>query len=203
MIIDSVLPPFRSVTIAIFVPAILLSCIQNPTVDSLPADTGKFSAITSKDPYFKPRAAEQFAWYGEPIVADKHSITKVTPQARQFIKHSIEAQLQAKGFGITTLPSQADYLVSAAIILDKSGSNQELNAFVSAFPGLGTSMNYQEEGMLMVLITRPGSTRNSPILWRGVIQAYVVGEELSPQMRESRLRAYITHLMSSIPAVSD
>ncbi|MFT5451917.1 MAG: hypothetical protein ACI9N9_001403 [Enterobacterales bacterium] len=188
--------------ISVFIAALALMTTACTQVETKPAATDNlnaYSAVVTADEYFKPKANDKFVWYNEPLLTDEDHTVKSPAATKRFVENQIEAQIRLKKYNITEQASDADYMIGAAIILDNSEMSQQVSNFVKVFPGIKDSINHYKEGTILVVITRPGDIRENKILWRGAIQAYMVGEELTKEERQLRVQAFIKQLMNSFP----
>jgi len=162
-------------------------------------DARRFSAVTRTDPSFRPEVGDNLVWFSDLIVQDENADIQATPAQVALIQATIESQLIQKKYRFTENVDQAQYMVAAAIVMDDSDQSQEINDLVQIFPGLSGTINDLEQGTLLVVIFPPSDPRTAPLLWRGAIQVYVVGEALPEAMRMDRLRSLATRLMSAVP----
>ncbi|NKB34887.1 MAG: hypothetical protein GKR91_17465 [Pseudomonadales bacterium] len=163
------------------------------------SDARRFSAVTRIDPNFNPERGSQLVWFSDLIVQDSSAGLQATAQQVSVIQGTIESQLMRKYYRFTENRDDADYMVAAALVMDDSVQSQEITDLVQIFPGLANAFNDLESGTLLVVITAPTDPRTAPLLWRGAIQAYTVGEALPDQMRLDRLRSFTARLIDAVP----
>lgn len=158
-----------------------------------------YSAVATTDESFSPKANDKFVWYNEVLINHENTEIDHIEGTKRFIEATIEDEVKLKNYTITQDDSIADYMIGAAVILDDSKESQQISNFVKVFPEIGPSINHYKEGTVIVVITKPGDIRKSKILWRGAIQTYILGEELTSEQRQVRVKAFIKQLMSSLP----
>jgi exopolysaccharide biosynthesis protein len=188
--------------ISVFIAALALmttACTQIETKPAVTDNLNAYSAVVTADEDFKPKANDKFVWYNELLLADQDHTVKSPAATKRFIENQIEAAVRSKKYNITEQVADADYMIGAAVILDNSEMSQQVSNFVQVFPGIRDSIGHYKEGTILVVITKPGDIRHSKILWRGAIQAYVLGEKLTDQERQLRVQAFIQQLMNSFP----
>ena len=186
----------------IFIATLALMTTACTQVEIKPAETtnlNAYSAVVTADESFKPKANDKFVWYDELLLTDEDHTIKAPAAAKRFIENQIEAEIRLKKYNITEQVTDADYMIGAAVILDNSEMSQQVSKFVKVFPGIRDSIGNYKEGTILVVITRPGDITRNQILWRGAIQAYIVGEELTQEERQLRVQAFIQQLMGSFP----
>ena len=138
-------------------------------------------------------------WFSDLIVQNENAATRATPEQAALIQETIESQLIRKDYQFTDDVDQADYMVAAALVMDGSPQSQQITELVQIFPSLAGAFNDLDQGTLPVVISPPTDPRTAPLLWRGAIQVYVVGEALSPAMRMSRIQSLAARLISAVP----
>lgn len=173
------------------------ACSQVQTVST--ENPNAYSAVSTADESFAPKANDKFVWYNEVLIKDNNADLQEVEAAKKFIENTVEEEVRLKNYIITEDVDAADYMVGAAVILDNSKESQQISKFVKVFPEIAASINNYKEGTIIVVITKPGDIRKNKILWRGAIQTYVIGEELTKEEREVRGQAFIKQLMSSLP----
>lgn len=185
---------------SIFITAIALMTTACSQVQTQNADNpNAYSAVSSADESFKPKAQDKFVWYKEVLIQHDNTEIDQLEGTKRFIENTIKNEVQLKNYTITEDVASADYMIGSAVILDNSKESQQISNFVKVFPEIGASISNYKEGTMIVVITKPGDIRKSKILWRGAIQTYVIGEELTDEQRQVRVRAFIKQLMSSLP----
>ncbi|MBL4798348.1 MAG: DUF4136 domain-containing protein [Oleispira sp.] len=175
------------------------ACTQVQTKPVASDNLNTYSAIVTADESFHPKANDTFVWYDELVLADENDTVQSPKKTKRFVEKLIEDEVRLKHYQFTDKASQANYMIGAAVILDNSEMSQKISNFVEIFPSLRQSINQYNEGTLLVVIARPGDMSKSKILWRGAIQAYVAGEEMSLEQRQLRTQAFIKQLMNSLP----
>ena len=175
------------------------ACTQVQTKPVASDNLNTYSAIVTADESFHPKANETFVWYDELVLADENDTVQSPQKTKRFVETLIEDEVRLKHYQFTDKASQANYMIGAAVILDNSEMSQKISNFVEIFPSLRQSINQYNEGTLLVVIARPGDMSQSKILWRGAIQAYVAGEEMSLEQRQLRTQAFIKQLMNGLP----
>ena len=175
------------------------ACTQVQTKPVASDNLNTYSAIVTADESFHPKANDVFVWYDEIVLADENDTVQSPTETKRFVEKLIEDEVRLKHYQFTDKASQANYMIGAAVILDNSEMSQKISNFVEIFPSLRQSINQYNEGTLLVVIARPGDMSKSKILWRGAIQAYVAGEEMSLEQRQLRTQAFIKQLMNSLP----
>ncbi len=162
-------------------------------------DARRYTAITRTEPGFRPSAGAKLVWFSDIIVQDENASVRATPEQIALIQQTIESQLIRKNYLFTDDIDSADYMVAAALIGDDSTQSRQITELVQLFPELANAFNDLEQGTLLVVISPPTDPRTATLLWRGAIQAYTVGEALSPELRMSRLRSYTARLIDAVP----
>lgn len=175
------------------------ACTQVKTQPAASDNLNAYSAVVTADESFSPKANDTFVWYDEVILADENHTVKSPKATKRFVETLIEDEVRLKQYQFTDKASKADYMIGAAVILDNSEMSQQISNFVEIFPSLRESINHYNEGTILVVITRPGDIRQNKILWRGAVQAYVAGEEISVEQRQMRTQAFVKQLMDSLP----
>lgn len=175
------------------------ACTQVQTKPVASDNLNTYSAIVTADESFHPKANDTFVWYDELVLTDENDTVQSRKATKRFVEKTIEDEVRLKQYKFTDKASQADYMIGAAVILDDSEMSQKISNFVEIFPSLRESINHYNDGTILVVITRPGDMSQSKILWRGAIQAYVAGEEVSLEQRQIRTQAFIKQLMASLP----
>jgi hypothetical protein len=162
-------------------------------------DARRFTVVSRIDPGFRPETGASIAWVVDFIVQDENSEVKATDAQAVFIKDTIDSLLQRKQYRLIEDAAEADYMVAAAVLLDNSSESQQITDLVQIYPGLGDAFNDLEQGTLMVIIVAPDYAENSPILWRGAIQAYTMGDALAEEVQLARLQGIISRLINAVP----
>lgn len=175
------------------------ACTQMETKPAATDNRNAYSAVVTADESFSPKANDAFVWYDELLLTDEEHTVKSPAAAKRFIGNQIETEIRLKKYNITNKVAEADYMIGAAVILDNSEMSQQVSNFVEVFPGIRDSIGHYKEGTILVVITKPGAMKQNKILWRGAIQAYIVGEELTKEERQLRIQAFIKQLMASFP----
>ena len=175
------------------------ACTQVQTKPVASDNLNTYSAIVTADESFHPKANDTFVWYDELVLADENETVQSPKETKRFVEKLIEDEVRLKHYQFTDKASQANYMIGAAVILDNSEMSQKISNFVEIFPSLRQSINQYNEGTVLVVIARPGDMSQSKILWRGAIQAYVAGEEMSLEQRQLRTQAFIKQLMNGLP----
>lgn len=187
---------------SIFIAALAMitsACTQVETKPVATDNRNAYSAVVTADESFSPKANDTFIWHNKPLLTDEDHLVSSPATAKQFVSNQIDAEIRLKKYMITDNMAEADYMIGAAVILDNSKMSQKVSNFVEVFPGIRDSIGHYKEGTLLVVITKPGDIQENKILWRGAIQAYIIGEELSEEERQLRTRAFIKQLMASFP----
>jgi len=179
--------------------ALLAGCSSPPQTGQVHNDAHRFTAVSRKAPEFKPRAQQRLIWYGDLIVEDQQSSTKITAENRQFIKQTLEQQLRLHNYRFTQDPETADYVVGAALLLDNSPESRNIENFLQLHPMVGSALGRYPTGTLMVAILKPGEINQQSVLWRGAIQAFNMGESLPSEINRARIEEFITRLIDSVP----
>ena len=177
---------------------LLTGCVTD-TEDRIMDDARRFSAVTLNDPSFRPAAGDKLVWYSDLIVQDENAAIRATSEQISLVQSTMESQLIGKNYQFTDEPSEADYMIAAALVMDESTQSQQINDLVQIFPGIGGAFTDFDPGSLLVVISPPTDPRTAPLLWRGAIQVFMVGDALSPAMRMSRIQSMVTRLMNAVP----
>ena len=159
----------------------------------------RFTAVSRVAPEFQPQAQQSLIWYGDLIVEDQQSTTKITTENRQFIKQVIERQLQLRNYRFTQDPETADYVLGAALLLDNSPESNNIERFLQLHPMVGNTRGSYPRGTLMVALLKPGEINQQSVLWRGAIQAFNMGESLPSEINRVRIEAFIHKLIDAVP----
>lgn len=188
----------------LLISSLLTACItdsKNRFVD----DARRFTAITQTNPEFEPKAGEEIAWYYDLMVEDSESQIKLRGDQAVLIKSIIEDGMRSKGYQIVEATEQAKYILVAAVLLDNTAQSKRVMELIQLYPGLSESFGDYENGTLAIAIlpNSDTSTTMPTIYWRGVIQAYTVGDALPLEERGLRLRANVNRLVKAIPFASD
>ena len=183
----------------------LLTACANDSKSRIIDDARRFSVITRTDPVFEPKTGEKVAWYYDLMVEDSASQVKLSGDQAALIKNLIEDGMRRKGYQIVEATEQAQYILAAAVLLDNTAQSNRVLELIQLYPGLSGSFGDYENGTLAIAIIPSSntSTTNPTIYWRGVIQAYTVGDALPLEVRGQRLRANVNRLVKSIPFTSD
>jgi hypothetical protein len=187
-----------TVTLLIMVTLLATGCVDNSDAQ-LMSDARRFTVVTRIDPSFRPEIGDSLIWLSDLIVQDANSEVKATDAQAVFVKETIESLLLRKRYRLTEDEAQADYMVAAAVLMDNSSESQEITELVQIYPGLGDAFNDHEQGTLVMIIVAPDYTENSPILWRGAIQAYALGDALPEEFMLARLEGIVTRLVNAVP----
>ena len=172
---------------------------------ALQQDARQFSEISVLDPEFQPKRGDKFAWF-LPIIWTSEAIAQ-TPELRQMLTQLVEQQLVAKGYQIVGDVEEADYVIGAALVDKNNQGGEVLRKFFHLFPSLNRSQTGAPVSMAMVGVIRPEDVDkigeipdgSSIALWRAAISAYVLGEQVSEQVRMERFRTLTVKLMHTMP----
>jgi len=159
----------------------------------------RFTTISRVASEFQPQAQQSLVWYGDLIVEDQQSTSKITPENRQFIKQVIERQLRLRNYRFTQDPETADYVLGAALLLDNSPESKNIENFLQLHPMVGDTRGNYPRGTLMVALLKPGEISQQSVLWRGAIQAFNMGESLPSELNRPRIEAFIHKLIEAVP----
>jgi len=170
----------------------LVSCAS-----SISKDAGRFSAVSLSNPSFKPRAGEQFAWYTDVFVNSAKSRITDSEQSKKLIADLVSKSITGAGYKVTQNILEADYLVSAMVVLGDD-NNEHAAPYFKVFPQIADSVNDYESGTLLITISRH-SGQHARLMWEGAIQAYILGEELTEEQRAKRLKRIVNRLMETLP----
>ena len=183
----------------------LFACSQSPAIetDSSTRVAGDFAALSTVDPRFKPRVGATVAWYSDIIVSDELSDIKVSDEASGRLKQLLQQKISARGYQFVNDQAVADYIVGAAVVLDESEASKNIKALVGVDPGLSASLYHNQEGSIVLAMALPGLEGQDALMWRGTIQAYVLGEKLSEEERWQRLNLFTDRLVLSLPQASN
>lgn len=184
----------------------LLSACAGNSEEAIMDDARRFSAVTRIDPSFRPEIGASLMWYSDIIIEDEGSIIRATSEQVLFIENTIESQLLRKLYQFTDDSAQADYMIAAAVLLNEGTQSQQITNLIQIYPGLADAINDFEQGSLLMIIIPPtpeGGAVNAPILWRGVIQAYTLGEALPEDVQLARLEGLIIRLLDGVPRAGD
>jgi hypothetical protein len=168
-------------------------------------DARQFSEISVLNPAFQPKRGDKFAWF-LPIIWSSEALPD-TPELRQMLTQLVEQQLVAKGYQVVADQQQADYVIGAAIVDGNNQTTELLRNFFRLFPSLNRSQSGLPESMALVGVIRPEDVSligqindgTSIALWRAAIKTFVLGENVTPQVREERFRTLAAKLMKSMP----
>ena len=174
----------------------LVSCVTNDHAE-VSKEASKFSAVSISDPAFNPQPNNSFAWYSDIYINDSTSEVKVSPNARAMLKKLISNAITSKNYQISPNSANADYLVSAMVILGSENIEKAAPLF-KLYPQISESINHYDDGTLFVAISQ-NQGEHAPIMWKSAIQAYVVGEDLSEEEQAVRLDMLVKRLMNDLP----
>lgn len=177
----------------------LAGCQSPPPPEEVMSDAHRFTAVSRVAPDFRPVSQQRLIWYGDLIVEDQQSTTKITAENRQFIKQTLENQLRLRNYRFTQNPEEADYVVGAALLLDNSPESQTIENFLRLHPMVGSAVGRYPRGTLMVAIMEPGEITQQSVLWRGAIQAFNMGETLPSEINRVRIQDFVQKLIEAVP----
>ncbi len=178
---------------------ILASCAQSPSPEPDQAATTptEYSAVSMTNPDFTPAVGATVRWYDDVFIIDGESALKINDEQKAWLKHTVQAHVEARGYRFVD-GDNADYELASALILDNSPAAQRIQSIAHVFPHLGTTVGQHEEGTMIVALKSPWSPSFSSALWRSAIQAYVVDGQ-TPEAQRARTEALIVRLMDSLP----
>ncbi|MEQ9566473.1 MAG: hypothetical protein RLN85_11800 [Pseudomonadales bacterium] len=163
------------------------------------SDAHRFTTVSRVAPEFRPAANQHLIWYGDLIVEDQQSSTKLTAENRHFIRQILEQRLRMRNYRFTQDPENADYVVGAALLLDNSPESRKIENFLQLHPMVSSAQGKYPTGTLMVAILSPGEINQQSVLWRGAIQAFDMGEQLPSEINRVRIEEFITRLIDTVP----
>ncbi len=200
----NLLKPLR---ISFFVLAFGIFCISGCADKQavLQREARQFSEISVLNPDFRPKPGDSFAWFS-PIIWSSEAIQQ-TPELRAMLTKLVEDQLVAKGYNVVADQKQADYVIGAALVDKNNQGGETLRSFFRLFPSLNSSQAGLAESMALVGVIRPDDVDkigdvpdgSSIALWRAAISAYVLGENVSDEVRMERFRSLAVKLMRTMP----
>ena len=189
------LPAIAAMALLVF----LAGCSSQPQPEQVINDAHRFTTVSRVAPEFRPTMHQRLIWYGDLIVEDQQSGTKITTENRQFITQILEQQLRLRNYRFTQDPENADYVVGAALLLDDSPESRNIENFLQLHPMVGPAQGGYPTGTLMVAILSPGEVNQQSVLWRGAIQAFDMGERLPSEINRVRIEEFISRLIDSVP----
>lgn len=166
--------------------SLLSACVtteQNTASD--PHYTSSFVSVA--EPGFVLHAEDTFAWLSEvEIVTDaEHSISEQTLNGMQ---SRFEQRMREQGISIVPSLNDADYWLSASIILGDSASETDLVERYDIAPALNNAFEY-DAGTLVMRLVSPVSRRTE---WRGAIEVFT-----DPTQSEAARQARIDHAVDT------
>ncbi|MGI9287616.1 MAG: hypothetical protein ACR2P1_19685, partial [Pseudomonadales bacterium] len=155
---------------------------------------------------FNPQPGDRFAWYA-PIIWSSEELESQGAGMGQLIIKAAEKELITRGYHVVADKRNADFILGAAVIGDSGERADALRDFFQLFPQVAKAANgYDKATTVMAVIpSKQNSVQNraapdrQSVLWRAGLETYVLGEKLTPEMRELRVQAFIQTLMSSLP----
>lgn len=177
----------------------LPGCNSQPQPEQVISDAHRFTTVSRVAPEFRPTAHQRLVWYGDLIVEDQQSSTKISAENRQFITQILEQQLRMRNYRFTQDPENADYVVGAALLLDDSPESRNIENFLQLHPMVSSAQGKYPTGTLMVAILSPGEINQQSVLWRGAVQAFDMGEQLPSEINRVRIEEFITRLIDTVP----
>lgn len=194
----------RQITIVLLL--LFVSGCQQYKTQRVMADASAFSTTAITNPSFKPQPGDRFAWHA-PIIWSSEELESHGAGMGQLITKAAEKELITRGYLVVADKRNADFIIGAAVIGDSGERAEALKDFFQLFPQVAkTAHGYDKATTVMAVIPSNHSTvKNSAVpdrrsvLWRAGLETYVLGEKLTPEIRELRIQVFTRKLMTSLP----
>ena len=189
----------RLLAVVLFSSLFLVSC-NMPSTHSLHAERQPFRSVSVSNPLFAPTVGQRFAWYTPAVTWATTDPIAANSAIEQSIIQTIEKELTARGYTMSTAPEEADFIIGMVITTDDYKGSQ---AFTQYFNLSATSTHKKTARALVGIFEQKywgaAPPPSDALIWKADLETRILDDATPKNIKIDRAKILTARLMSGLP----